>query len=128
LRVPVGEIKSALEFLVQHGYLEIRENGAVVTPKETLQCKGEVYENALIEYHRQMLQAAGDSVTETHYRERHLQGFTLPTNPARYEAALKILKRAMTEIEALEKNEDGSKEAVHHVEIAMFPLVRGKSK
>ncbi len=123
-KLPLSQIKEALDFLIGKSYIVPGENGAVTPPKDTIKCVGEVYLGALTQYHRQMFALAADSIDNATPQERNLIGITFPTNPECYDEAVKILERAIAEISALEKKVEGARTTVHHAEIAIFPLTQ----
>ncbi|MCM2276450.1 MAG: TIGR02147 family protein [Oligoflexia bacterium] len=120
-RVSLKEIKEALEFLVQNGYLELRADGSVTPPDKNLDCLGGVYRVALAEFHREMFQLASDSIESTPSAERSIQGHTFALDEKGFDRAREILNEALSKIRALEEEGSGT-DTVYHAELALFPL------
>jgi uncharacterized protein (TIGR02147 family) len=127
-KVPLPELKAALSFLLEKGYLQQDEKGVFIPPKETLTCQGEVFTAALTQFHKQMFTLASQSIEMSTPQERTVQGFTLAISAKRYEAVREIVNRAMADIEKLEKESEGeTRERLYHVELAAFPITKGKA-
>jgi uncharacterized protein (TIGR02147 family) len=123
-KVSVGEVKTALEFLMSHGYLTVGKDGSSSTPKSTLECEGSVYWPALVEYHKQMFALATGSIHATDAKERNLDGCTLALDQARYDKAVAIMNEAMEKVLALETKEGPAGERIYHFEVGLFPLTK----
>jgi uncharacterized protein (TIGR02147 family) len=123
-KLPLLEIKDALDFLLEKGYLQKDSSGVVAAAKQVVDCKGSVYWTALSQSHRQMFQLASDSIESTHSSERRLDGYTLPLNVEQLAKANEILSRAVNEIAALEGASRNPPDSVYHLEIAFFPMTQ----
>ena len=118
------ELKEALSFLFRKGYLKSGADGVTIASKETFDVKGGVYWAALTRFHKQMFALATSSIENTAASERNLVGFTVALDPERFEAAKRIMDRALEEIEALEGGGTGQSNSVYQFELAAFPLTR----
>src|SRR6185295_5890767 len=110
------------DFLINHGYLRVGKEGALLPPKEDLVCEGEIYKAALSQFHRQMLIQASQALEDTPQAERDLDGYTFSINSERLAEAKKIIDEAMDKLASL----DGPKapDQIYHIEFAFFPLTR----
>jgi uncharacterized protein (TIGR02147 family) len=126
--VPLKEIKDALEFLKESGYIEIRPDGSVNPPKKPLNCSGGVYRLALGKFHREVFSLAARSIEKTPSEERDIQGHTFALRDEDLDAAKEIVEEALRKIRKLGESEVKG-ESVYHMEIALFPLTqKGKKK
>jgi uncharacterized protein (TIGR02147 family) len=126
--VSLENIKTALEFLVRHGYIRAARDGSTLAPKEPLDCQGDVYRTALTRYHQQMLAIASESLESVPDNERDLDGCTFALDQARFVEAKKIINEAMERIVALEKSPGLPADQIYHLEFALFPLTRKTRK
>ncbi|MCM2323377.1 MAG: TIGR02147 family protein [Oligoflexia bacterium] len=127
-RVPLKELKTALEFLVSNGYLAVEPDGSARPPEKILDCLGGVYRVALAQFHQDMLELASASIENTPSAERSLLGHTFALDEKGLARAKEILGEALEKLRALEKEGSGN-DAVYHAELALFPLtVSGKGK
>lgn len=120
-KIPLSEIKEALNFLEKHSFILKNQNGKHYLAEKPLQCKEGIYKISLSEFHRQILKQAEKSIERFSREERTILGHTLALNENQYAA----LKQHINEfIEKLEKLGDTKNEAsqIYHVELAAFPL------
>ncbi len=125
LRYKVGlpEIKLALEFLIEHGFLINGANGAVKSSDKLVQCKTGVLKPALIKFHGEMLQLAVTSLTEVQSSERNVSAFTGAIPAEKMNEARAILDEARRKIVALAAADGGAgKDTVYHFGFLAFPL------
>lgn len=129
-KLPISVIQEALDFLVENRYLTLDEHGRVSSPaaKEMLDCDSAVFSKTLKYYHKQMLELAAESLTETPAQERNLVGLTFSLDSSDFEKARKILDRAVEEIEALQKARTTPRDSVYHLEVALFPTTASSRK
>ena len=126
--VPLKEIKQALDFLLQNGYILMAEDGSVSLPEKDINCSGGIYRLALAKFHNEIFSLAGQSIENTPSAERNIQGYTCKLDAKRFVQAKAIVDEALLKIQelsALEKNEsqlNGETDAVYHLELALFPL------
>lgn len=123
-RVPLREIRAALDFLLGNGFLAAHPDGTVTLPEKHLDCAGEVYKGALTQYHKQIFALATRAIDDTPGTERNVVGHTISIDPEQYATALKILSEAMEKIQSLPESASPASTAVYQVELAMFPLTK----
>jgi uncharacterized protein (TIGR02147 family) len=126
--ITLKEIKDALEFLKESGYIEVRSDGTVTPPKKPLNCSGGVYRLALGKFHREIFALAARSIEKTPSEERNIQGHTFALRDEDLDEAKEIVEEALRKIRKLGESEVKG-ESVYHMEIALFPLTqKGKKK
>jgi uncharacterized protein (TIGR02147 family) len=123
--IPLGEVKAALDFLIQHHYIEIKPDGSVVPPKDFLDCSGGIYRLALAEFHREVFSLASRSIENTPSGDRNIQGNTCSLSPESFDQAKQIMNEALDKIRKLSEGEKRSN-SVYHMEIALFPLTKAQ--
>jgi uncharacterized protein (TIGR02147 family) len=119
--VPLQEIKQAMEFLLQHKYLERDPNGRVRAPEISLDCTGGIYRIALGQFHKELLELAAQSIDATPSEERSLVGHTCTLSPKSWTKAQQIVLDAIAKIQKLGADETEGN-SVYHMEVALFPL------
>lgn len=127
--VPLAEIKETLDFLVENKYIIINETGIATPPEKHLTCEGGIYKVALTEYHRQLLSLAEKSIENATSDERHLIGHTFSISEKKFEKIRDLLKNVISQIQTI-TDEPGTepRDAVYHIEMALFPLTKNKEK
>lgn len=125
--VELKEIKEALKFLKEGGFLEILPDGRAVPPEKRLECEGGVYSLSLAGFHRQMLSLASDSIESTPREERNLMGHAFAADAETFEKVQAILAEAYEKIRALDQERKGA-DSVYFVEFALFPFTRKEDK
>ncbi len=123
--VPVSEIEKAMGFLTKHGFVAVDKNGLASLPNKSLKCEGGVYQIALGDYHREMLNLAVESIDQTEKDARYLSGYTFAVAKENIDAAKEILDEAKKKIVELEQKQK-SADSVYHVELSFFPLSEDK--
>lgn len=126
-RVPLSEVTKALNFLKEHGFIEISPEGRTKLPQKNVECVGGVYQIALSQFHREMLRLASESLNETTYEERTVMGHTLSIPAQSYLKISKILEEALDRVADLEKTEE-PKEMTYQVTVSAFPLSKEKEE
>jgi uncharacterized protein (TIGR02147 family) len=124
--VPLAEVKAALAFLFERGYIEKLADGSIRPPEKALDCSGGVYRVALAKFHREALALAATSIEKTPSAERNIQGYTLALDAKGFEKANEIVEEALKKIRALALEKNG--DSVYHMEVALFPMSKGKAK
>jgi len=122
-RIPLDDIKKAVQFLVENGYIEEREDGKVHLPEKDINCVGGVYRIAIGKFHREMLGLAADSISDTPSSQRNITGHTLAIASKDFEKVRKILDKALQDVAALEA-ESTDKNSVYNITLAAFPLTK----
>lgn len=125
-KVPPAEIKKALDFLEQSGFLRVHKGGKVEPLDKEIQCSGGIYRIALGRFHRQMLDIASEAIDAVPSNERVLLGKTIKIPASRYEQVRRILEDALKQVSGIcEVKEHGE---VYHVEMFAVPLTRKTEK
>jgi len=121
-KVSIAEIRTAIDFLIDHGFLVVGNHGKVMTSDLNVKCSTGVYRVALAEFHHQMLNLAIESIYSSMAAERNLRSYTLSI-PDRKIAELKeIQEEAFRKIASLQ--EPGTGESVYQVNFVAFPLTK----
>lgn len=120
-KVSLPEIKGAIEFLIDHGFLKVDGQGRFIKPEKLIECKTGVLKPALTKFHTEMLNLAATSITEIPSEERNISAFTgaIPAN--QIDTAKRILNEAREKIIALAGDADHS-DTVYHFGFLAFPL------
>jgi len=123
LRAPVdiADIKRALTFLTENGFITQLPDGSITPPDKNLDCTGGVYKVALTQYHNEMLELASAAIQNTPSAERTLLGHTLHIPEKSFDQAREILNEAVEKLKALET---ATCDSIYHAEFALFPLTR----
>jgi uncharacterized protein (TIGR02147 family) len=128
IHIPLKEIKDAIEFLVKNKYIEVSVDGKVVPPQKHINCSGGVYRIALGQQHKQLLRLAEKSIDNADSSERQLVGHTFAIPASDYDEVQKIISEALEKLRAITKSSEGkSRDAVYHMEMALFPLTKNKT-
>ncbi|MCM2323747.1 MAG: TIGR02147 family protein [Oligoflexia bacterium] len=122
-RVDLKDIKEALAFLSEQGFIELLPNGRAQPPEKRLDCDGGVFSLSMAGFHRQMLALAADSIEQTPREERNLIGHAFAADAATFAKAREILQEAFEKIRALEEDKKEA-DSVYFVELALFPFTR----
>lgn len=126
-RVSLAEVKQALAFLFENGYLERDAKGRARVTEKMLDCKEGVFKISLGQFHRQMLQLAGESIDNTPRSERYLLGHTAAIRAQDLDKVRGILDEALAKIEKLAAEAEKT-DAVYHIELAAFPTAKSREK
>ncbi len=118
--VSTVEIEKAMDFLTEHGFVNVNKGKATV-PNKNLNCEGGIFQLALADYHREMLMLASESIDKTEKDLRSLTGYTFAVDKENIDAVKKILAEAQSKIVELEQKQKKAN-AVYHVEMSFFPL------
>lgn len=123
--VPLNEIKTAIDFLIKHRYIEKTEDGTIKPPQKTISCQGEIYKVALTQYHRQLFNLAEKSIDNAESNERYLLGHTFAIPSAQYEQVKQLIDEVRQKIVTIAENvAPKSIDSVYHIELALFPLTK----
>jgi uncharacterized protein (TIGR02147 family) len=125
LRFPVGlkEIKEALAFLLESGFLEKAADGSVRPPAKALDCTMRVFGVSLTKFHREALELAGKAIENTPAEQRNVQGHTFAIREENYAKANAIVENAIRQLVELTEAETRG-DSIYHLEVALFPLTR----
>lgn len=120
-KVSIPDIKNAVEFLIDHGFLTVDEQGKFIKPEKLIQCKTGVLKPALTKFHTEMLNLAATSISEIPSEERNISAYTCAIPQENVDAAKQILNEAREKIIALSQAANGS-DTVYHFGFLAFPL------
>ncbi|MGE0616060.1 MAG: TIGR02147 family protein [Bacteriovoracia bacterium] len=124
--VPLAEIKKAIRFLKEHGFIEVVDKqGRVSTGDKHIQCEGNVYRVALTEFHIAMLALGADSLHRVEREKRHVSGFTIGMDADTYQKVTVLFEETMQKIRELSQA-NPSRNAVYHVTMAAFPTAHAE--
>lgn len=121
-KISISEIEQAIKFLIDHKFILQNPNGNWSQSGTFLDCKEGIFKVSLAQFHKQMLDLAHESITETRREDRYITGQTMAVSRENFEQIKQIIQQAMNSINELNKN-SLEKDNVYHVEIAAFPLM-----
>lgn len=120
-KVSLPDIKEGLNFLVEHGFLEIDAEGKFRKPDKLVQCKTGVLKAALTRFHTEMLMLAAQSISEIDSDERNISAYTCAIPSENVPEAKRILEEARQKIIELSQKSQGG-DTVYHFGFLAFPL------
>lgn len=123
-KVSLTEVKQAVAFLIEFGFLSVDQEGKFIRPEKSIACKTGVLKPALARFHGEMLQLAAASLTEVPSEERNISAFTGALPADKMVEAQRILEEARAKIVALAGDSEGSADTVYHFGFLAFPLSR----
>lgn len=126
-RIPLPEVTEALDFLKEHGFIEIVPGERTNLPQKNVECVGGVYQIVLSQFHREMLRLASESLNEIPYEERTVMGHTLSIPAQSYLKISQILEEALNRVADLEKTKE-PKDVTYQVTVSAFPLSKRKEE
>ncbi len=125
LPVPLREIKKAIKFLLDHGFIAKDDKGKAYLPDKVVSCKRGAFQLSLNHFHKEMLNITIDSIDQIKKENRRLFGYTLAIPQGKLAELSKILENAEKQIAALEETEENL-ESVYHVSFAAVQLAGDK--
>lgn len=123
--VSLTEVKKSLDFLLGANLLIKNQENKYERPNFQISCVDQIHSNALVQFHRNFLQLAGDSTVHSKSHERQLLGHCVSLDQGRFSEAKEILKDAFEKIQNLQNHQNKS-EQVYSIELALFPLTKGE--
>jgi uncharacterized protein (TIGR02147 family) len=129
--VPPKAIRSGLEYLEAHGFLE-RDGDGRLHRKERVLASGDLSGKPALEamarhYHVQMAELAKQAVFQWPKEKRSVSNTTLSLPRAGYELALKRMEALRTELLDLAARETGAAE-LHQLTMILFPLTQEEQR
>jgi uncharacterized protein (TIGR02147 family) len=121
------EIEEALTFLKEHKFIIQNSDGKWTHEVSELDCKEGIYKISLGQFHRQMLEMAGQAIEKVPRDQRYILGHTVAINAQDFEKIRTILEDSVKKMKNL-NNTHSNKSEVYHIEIAAFPLTRLEGK
>ncbi len=122
------QIKSALKFLIDRGFIDCDESGRVSTTDRDIKCDGDLFLFSMSIYHRQMLELAKEALQKSTSSERTIEGITLSLTQEDRDALSKEWARLQEKAMRLSLASTGKGQQVFQIEFAMFPLSKAQSK
>jgi len=123
-KIPLQEIRAAIDFLVEHKFIELDEKGHCKRPSKSVHGKTGVLKPALTQFHRKMLTQACDSIDSTPTEERNISAHTAAIPKSKVDRAKKILEEARSQIIALTEGAGPDANEVYHFAFLAFPLTK----
>lgn len=123
-KIGTKQVREALNFLVQHGFIQLDANGKCKRPDKGVRAKPGVLKPALIKFHREMLNRACDSIETTPSEFRNVSAHTAAIPLEQVAEAKRILEEARAKIVALTENGGQSATEVYHFGFLAFPLTK----
>lgn len=122
---PVGrqDVLKAVEFLISKNFLTIDEEGKVLVTQKQIKCVDEIFKTAMIEYHRQTLELASQSMDIMTRDERLISGRALAIPQSKFSEAQKILLTALEQISKLAES-SASSDTIYHMGVFAFPMAQ----
>jgi uncharacterized protein (TIGR02147 family) len=117
------DIQEALDFLLQHGFIEKAGRGKFIVKDKILDCFDGIYRLSLGEFYKQIYALAVESIDSVARDERLLLGHTFAVSNDSYEKVSAVLNEALLKIREIEKT-DVRRDRVYQVSFAAFPLTK----
>lgn len=114
------EIKRGFQIL-QELRLLVREQGQLKQTEEKITITPEMGSLALVNFHREMLRKASESLEKSRTLHRDISALTVPVSKKQYERIKERIQQFRREIHAI-ASEVGEKEAVYQVNFQLFNL------
>ncbi|MGE4107294.1 MAG: TIGR02147 family protein [Bacteriovoracia bacterium] len=125
--VPLVEVKKAIGFLTQHGFIQVDEETCTVAPPKRLDCEGGVYRLSMSQFYSQMMGLAVESLDTMTKQERTLSAYTLNIAKKDFDKVKAILNRAIEEVAELgQASSAQEKDATYQIGVFGVPLAERK--
>lgn len=125
--VSLKEIKDAVAFLLENGFLTLNADNTVRPPQKSLDCSRGVYRIALSKYHREIFELATRSIENAPNTERNIQGHSFALSAENYSKAQEIVEEAIRKVQLLGESEKNG-DTVYHLEVALFPMTKRRNR
>ncbi len=120
-KVSKKDIRSAVQFLVDHEYIIESSEGRFILKEKNQTCFAQIHKSGLTEFHKQMFQLATQSIDKTESERRWISGETLAISQTQFDQVRKILQEAHSKISKL-KNNQSDNDIVYHTSFIAFPV------
>jgi uncharacterized protein (TIGR02147 family) len=124
-KITVSEAQLAINFLVNHGYLDLDYKGRVKVTKTQITCASGIYRLAASEYHEQLLKLANESIYDVERDLREISSHTLAMPKDKIVEVRNIIRNAIQQIRDLDM-EDGERDSVYQISLLAFPVAQVK--
>lgn len=127
-KVSVSEIRQAIRFLENNGFIKVYKNGKCVISDRLVRADGDIMKLALTHYNTEFLDLAAKSLYLTSSKERHFLTYTVSIADESYAKIRDKLESTLKEIHQLvEKDKQKSPATkVYHIGLKAFPLNEGE--
>jgi uncharacterized protein (TIGR02147 family) len=125
-RIGIDEIRDAIKFLTEHGYIELDPKGKCQRPSKPVHGKTGVVKPALIKFHREMLSQACDSIENTPREQRNVSAHTATIPIAKIVEVQKIMEEARNKIVTLISDTSDPTSEVYHFAFLAFPVTKSR--
>lgn len=119
--ITVKEAATALELLQKLGFVTRDKNGRLTQSEKNITTAREVMSLAVSNFHRQMIQRAGESIERTPSAHRDISALTLALSQEKFKEAKRRIQEFRRELNVL-LSEDGSPDAIYQINFQMFNL------
>ena len=126
-KVSLKEVEDAMNFLLENGYLKRETDGSVKPVEKEILCLGGVYQLALTQFHREMLQVATESFDTSAIEERDVTGYTLAIPKEKLGDLKKMCFEFLRQVASLE-DPTQKPDSVYHVTVAAIPLTQNSKE
>ncbi len=120
-KITPREIREALEFLTENGFLILGNDGKLKPAKKTVDCLGGVYRLSLAQFHKQMFEHAINSIHQSTREERMILGHTFCVSKAGHDKISQLLTETLQKVQEIEA-QDRAADRLYHLSLAAFPL------
>jgi len=118
--ITVKEAGTALELLQKLGFLR-REKGRLVQAERNITTAREIISLAIANFHRQMIQRAGESIERTKPDKRDISSLTIALSAEKFEEAKRRIQEFRRELNVL-LSEDVAPKSVYQINFQLFNL------
>lgn len=125
-KIGTDEIREAVQFLIDHGYIELDAKGKCQRPSKSVHGKTGVVKPALIKFHREMLTQACDSIENTPRGHRNVSAHTATIPVAKIAEVQKIMEDARNKIVTLISGTSDPISEVYHFSFLAFPVTKSR--
>lgn len=122
-RVPVQDVREAMEFLTKQGFLVVGPGGEIQVQQKQIDCFGGVYKLSLNEFYRQIFDLAHKSIEAVPSDERQILGHTCLLSEDQLAQVKAVLSEAQGAIEKIGAQRSNQRR-VYQINLSAFPMTR----
>ena len=129
-RATAGEIKKAIDFLLNNGFIEQGENGRFYAKDKMVLSSDEVKNMAIRQYHRKMLEQTKEALDDLEMEDREFGALTFTLPEQSFDELKYKIKQFRKELHlwAIQTASDARSDAVIQVNIQMYPQTKRNRK
>lgn len=116
------EIKRAFRILLELKLLERDDSQRLTQTAEKIAVTPEMGSLALVNYHREMLRKASDSLEKSQTSHRDISALTIAISKKKFDQIQERIKQFRAELHALAVDDDDDRSAVYQVNFQLFNL------